>query len=231
MEENFQGTCVCGPEEGGDVWKDKGGRCSCSLTTREQTLVEPAAGMEVITEHLAGILSLSQEQDGKEAKRQALLLVSMAKTQAGRLVEDYLSHQGPPFSDNGAALPQVKIDGIPTLANNDLPSSPWKRLDDGLQAFSSLSEWLALVHLWQNDLNHKAWELLRLLEIAENNSRAISSNLATLLGRGDISAPSITSPSTTMKKKVAGYLVCKSYYEWLSLTERDLLILVVESSV
>ncbi|XP_069838397.1 cardiotrophin-1-like [Dendropsophus ebraccatus] len=187
--------------------------------------------MEIIAEHLAGILSLSQEQDGKEAKRQALLLVSMAKSQADRLVENYLSHQGPPFSNNGAALSNTKIDDIPTVDQDSLPSSPWKRLALSLHAFLSLSEWLALVRLWQKELNHKSRDLLDILEIAENNSRAIRFNLATLLGMEDVSSPSLSTTSTTMKKKVAGYMVCKSFYEWLSLTERDLLILVVESSV
>ncbi|XP_075174755.1 cardiotrophin-1-like [Anomaloglossus baeobatrachus] len=186
--------------------------------------------MEVITEHLVGILSRSQEQDGKEAKRQALLLVSMAKSQADTLVETYLSQQGPPFSDNGAAVPQSKIKDLPALEQSSLPSSPWKRLALGLGAFSSLSEWLASVLLWQKSLNPKAWELLNLLEIAENNSRAISSNLTTLLGRQDISTPSLTTLST-IKKKVAGYMVCKSFYEWLNQTERDLVIILAESSV
>ncbi|XP_073502139.1 cardiotrophin-1-like [Phyllobates terribilis] len=187
--------------------------------------------MEVITDHLAGILSRSQEQDGKEAKRQALLLVTMAKSQADTLVETYLGQQGPPFSDNGSVVPQSKIKDLPALEHNSLPSSPWKRLALSLAAFSSLSEWLASVLLWQRSLNPKAWELLNLLEIAENNSRAISSNLAVILGRQDISSPSLTTLSTTIKKKVAGYMVCKSFYEWLSQTERDLVILLAESSV
>ncbi|KAM3917797.1 cardiotrophin-1-like isoform 2-T2 [Leptodactylus fuscus] len=187
--------------------------------------------MEIIAEHLAGILSLSQEQDGKESKRQALLLVSMAKSQADSLVEQYLSHQGAPFSVNGAAVPQATIEDLPTLDQNNLPSSPWKRLTLSLRAFLSLSEWLASVLLWQRSLNPKAWELLNLLEIAENNSKAISSNLTTLLEKQDVSSPSLTTLSTTMKKKVAGYMVCKSFYEWLTQTERDLVILLAESPV
>lgn len=222
---------VCGPEEGGDEGEDKGGKCSSSLQTRGHALVECAAGMEVITEHLVGILSLSQEQDGKEAKRQALLLVAMAKSQANQLVEKYLGQQGPPFSDNGAAVPQAKIEDLPALDQQGLPASPWKRLALSLQAFLSLSEWLAAILLWQRDLNPKSWELLNLLEIAETNSRAIGSNLTVLLGRPDTSAPSPMTPSTTIKKKVAGYMVCKSFYEWLSLTERDLVVLIAESSV
>ncbi|KAG9467966.1 hypothetical protein GDO78_013952 [Eleutherodactylus coqui] len=188
--------------------------------------------MEVIrADHLAGLLSLTQEQDGKEAKRQALLLVLMAKSQADRLTEEYLSQQGPPFSNNGAAIPQEKIDDLPVLDQNDLPSSPWKRLTRSLRAFLSLSEWLAAVLLWQRELNPKAWELLNLLEIAENNSRAISSNLTALLGRQDVSAPSLTTLSKAMKKKVAGYMVCKGFYEWLGESERCLTILLAESSV
>ncbi|XP_044158982.1 cardiotrophin-2-like [Bufo gargarizans] len=213
---------VCGPEEEETGIKE-------GSAAPASTLVESAAGMEVITEHLAGIPS--QDQDGKEAKRQAQLLVSMAKSQAGQLVDRYLSHQGPPFSDNGAKVPQAKVEDLPTLDQNNLPSSPWKRLNLSLRAFLSLREWLAAVHLWQRSLNPKAWELLDLLEIAESNSRAISSNLTALLGRQDVSSPSLTALSTTMKKKVAGYMVCKSFYEWLNQTERDLMILLAESPV
>ncbi|XP_040269265.1 cardiotrophin-2-like [Bufo bufo] len=216
---------VCGPEE---EEEEEAGIKEGSAAPAS-TLVESAAGMEVITEHLAGIPS--QDQDGKEAKRQAQLLVSMAKFEAGQLVDRYLSHQGPPFSDNGAKVPQAKVEDLPTLDQNNLPSSPWKRLNLSLRAFLSLREWLAAVHLWQRSLNPKAWELLDLLEIAESNSRAISSNLTALLGRQDVSSPSLTALSTTMKKKVAGYMVCKSFYEWLNQTERDLMILLAESPV
>ncbi|XP_075687030.1 cardiotrophin-1 isoform X2 [Rhinoderma darwinii] len=169
--------------------------------------------MELITGHRAEI---------QDEKWQALLLVSKAKSEADKLVEKYLSQQGPPFSDNGAAVPQSAFDNLPALDQNGLSSSPWNRLTLSLRAFSSLNRWFSSVLLWQRSLNPKAKELLILLEIAERNSRAISSNLAALLELQDLSSTSLTLPSTTLKKKVAGYMVCKTYYEWLSQTERDL---------
>ncbi|KAG8548720.1 hypothetical protein GDO81_024462 [Engystomops pustulosus] len=155
----------------------------------------------------------------------------MAKAQAERLMEKYLGEQGPPFSDNGVAVPHVKIEDLPAVDHGELPPSPWKRLARSLQAFLSLGEWFTLVLLWQTSLNPKSRELLNLLKIAKNNSQAIGSNLATLLGKQDVASPPVPTLSSSMKKKVAGYMVCKSFHEWLAQTERDLVILLAESSV
>ncbi|XP_072273252.1 cardiotrophin-2-like [Pyxicephalus adspersus] len=187
--------------------------------------------MELITvDHLAGLLSLAQENDGKKTMLQSLQLVSLAKTDAETLVNDYLSHQGPPFSDHTFS-PTLQMDGIPVLDEATLPSSPWKRLSMGLSSFLSFRGWFASVLTWQKSLNPKSKELLNLLEISRKHTLAISSNLASLLGQHDIPAPTSPYVSPSFKQKVAGYLVCKNYYDWLVQTERDLIIVVAESAV
>ncbi|CAI9607068.1 unnamed protein product, partial [Staurois parvus] len=179
---------------------------------------------------LAGLLSLPQEPDGKDAERQSLFLVSLARSDAENLVHDYLSQQGPPFSDN-ANPPTLKMDDIPVLDRTKLPLSPWKRLSMSLSSFLSFRGWFASVLDWQKSLNPNSRKLLKSLEISRNNSLAISSNLGTLLGQNDLPAPSSPTVSTTYKQKVAGYMVCKNYYDWLVQAEKDLIILVAESSV
>ncbi|KAM5153079.1 cardiotrophin-2-like [Mantella aurantiaca] len=187
--------------------------------------------MEVMTvDHLTELLSLPQEQDDKETKRQVLLLVSLARSEAETLVKDYLSHQNSPFSDN-AKPPTLKIEDIPVLDKSALPSSPWKRLAMSLSAFLSFRGWFESVLSWQKSLNPKSRDLLNLLECSRNNILAISSNLGALLGQNDFPAPHSPTLSTTYKKKVAGYMVCKNYCDWLVQTEKDLIILVAESAV
>ncbi|XP_073491875.1 cardiotrophin-2-like isoform X2 [Aquarana catesbeiana] len=187
--------------------------------------------MEVITvDALAGLLSLPQESDGKEAERQTLFQVSLARSEAETLVLDYLGHQGSPFTDNSKP-PTLKIDNLPVLDRMALPSSPWKRLSLSLSAFLSFRGWFASVIDWQKSLNPKSWELLKSLEKSRNNSMAISSNLGDILEQNDHPAPSSPKVSSAFKQKVAGYMVCRNYYDWLVQTEKDLIILVAESSV
>ncbi|XP_018428319.1 PREDICTED: cardiotrophin-2-like [Nanorana parkeri] len=197
---------------------------------------EEAAGASLVVrkergsvERLAGLFSLPQE-DGKEAKRQSRLLVSMARSEAETLVKDYLSQQGSPFSDN-AKPPTLIIDDLPVLDKTALPSSPWKRLAISLSAFLSFRGWLASVLAWQRSLNPKSRDLLNSLDLSRNNSLAISSALGALLGQTDHPSPSSPTISNVFKQKVAGYMICKHYCDWLAQTEKDLVVLVAESSV
>ncbi|XP_077303359.1 cardiotrophin-2-like isoform X2 [Lithobates pipiens] len=188
--------------------------------------------MEVITvDALAGLLALPKESDGKEAERQSLFQVSLAKSEAKTLVQDYLSQQGSPFSDNAKPPPTSTIDNLPVLDRMALPSSPWKRLSLSLSAFLSFRGWFASVINWQNSLNPKSNDLLKSLEKSRNNSMAISTNLGDLLEQNDHPAPSSPVVSNFYKQKVAGYMVCRNYYDWLVQTEKDLIILLAESSV
>ncbi|XP_075037529.1 cardiotrophin-1-like [Mixophyes fleayi] len=189
--------------------------------------------MEIVTvDHRTFILSLQQEQDGKEAMQQAYLKVLQVMEDVSSLTSEYSSKQGS-FSSNGS-VPQIKIEDLPILDKNALPSSPWKRLALSLSAFLSLSEWFASVLLWQQSLNPGASELLKLLEMSKIHCKAISSNLAAVLGQQDLSTPSLTTPNTlttVIKQKIAGFMVCKCFTDWLSQTERDLLIVIAESPV
>ncbi|XP_040211987.1 cardiotrophin-2-like isoform X2 [Rana temporaria] len=187
--------------------------------------------MELITvDALAGLLSLPQESDGKEAERQLRLQVVMARSEAENLVQDYLSQQGPPFSDNSKP-PTLKMENLPVMDSMALPSSPWKRLSLSLSAFLSFRGWFASVIDWQKSLNPKSRELLKSLENSRIRCMAISSNLGGLLGQNDYPAPSSPTVSSAYKQKVAGFLVCRNYYDLLVQTEKDLLILIAESSV
>ncbi|XP_053326578.1 cardiotrophin-1 [Spea bombifrons] len=184
--------------------------------------------MEVLrVDHLAGIPSAHQEDD-KEDKRQALRLVLLLKSESEGLVSEYLRFQGPPFSTPGFNS-TAPVDGLPTP--RDLPASLWKRLPLCLSAFTSLAGWFAAVLAWQKELNPGAVSLHRRLEASQQQARALCSSLAAILGQPVPGPPAAPAVSRVIAQKIAGYVACLSYVNWLTQTERDLALLVCETAV
>ncbi|KAM4632206.1 cardiotrophin-1-like [Discoglossus pictus] len=190
--------------------------------------------MEVLrVDHLSAVFSLPQDQDGKEEKVQLRKLVTRVRSMSEGLVSTYLSFQGPPFSNPGY-LPsptRSQLKGIPILDTHNLPASPWKRLDLSLSAFLSFVAWFTSVKRWQESLNSKATKLIQLLDTCQQDTRALCSSIGVLLGKTELFSPAPPEVSRLFDQKVIGCVVCQCFCDWLVQTERDMVILVAETSV
>lgn len=147
------------------------------------------------------------------------------------LLSTYLTFQGSPFSDPGFSAPELQITGLPIAA---IPYKAWRTLSDAdrltksLSAYSTLSEFLQLVHDDQRSLNPDKASLLTLLTTAQANIDGILSNLVTIMKRMGIAEPPIMDPLmaaslsiSTFQKKVRGYVVCREYMNWIDRSVRD----------
>ncbi|XP_052616949.1 cardiotrophin-1 isoform X2 [Peromyscus californicus insignis] len=177
-----------------------------------------------------------------EAKiRQTHNLARLLAKYAEQLLEEYVQQQGDPFGLPGFSPPRLALAGLsgPAPSHAGLPLSERLRLDAA--ALGALPALLDAVRRRQAELNPRAPRLLRSLEDAARQARALGAAVETVLAalgaaaRGPGSEPAAAaaaalSPANSaagvFSAKVLGLHVCGLYGEWVSRTEGDLSQLV-----
>lgn len=171
-----------------------------------------------------------------EAKiRQTHNLARLLTKYADQLLEEYVQQQGEPFGLPGFSPPRLPLAGLsgPAPSHAGLPVS--ERLRQDAAALSALPALLDAVRRRQAELNPRAPRLLRSLEDAARQVRALGAAVETVLAalgaaaRGPVPEPVATSALFTSNSaagvfsaKVLGLHVCGLYGEWVSRTEGDL---------
>ncbi|XP_051049031.1 cardiotrophin-1 isoform X2 [Phodopus roborovskii] len=175
-----------------------------------------------------------------EAKiRQTHNLARLLTKYAEQLLEEYVQHQGDPFGLPGFSPPRLSLVGLssPSPSHAGLPLSERLRLDAA--ALGALPALLDAVRRRQAELNPRSPRLLRSLEDAARQTRALGAAVETVLAalgaaaRGPDPEPAASAPlspassaSGVFSAKVLGLHVCGLYGEWVNCTEGDLSQLV-----
>ncbi|KAM9208254.1 cardiotrophin-1 isoform 2-T2 [Dugong dugon] len=178
-----------------------------------------------------------------EAKiRQTHSLAHLLTKYAEQLFQEYVQHQGDPFGLPGFSPPRLPVAGLsaPAPSHAGLPAPEQLRLDAA--ALDALPPLLDIVRRRQAELNPRAPRLLRRLEDAGRQARALGAAVEAVLAalgvpaRGPppepppaaAAAAAAASASSTgvFPAKVLGFRVCGLYREWVSRTEGDLSQLV-----
>ncbi|XP_053411153.1 cardiotrophin-1 isoform X2 [Nycticebus coucang] len=171
-----------------------------------------------------------------EAKiRQTHSLAHLLTTYAEQLLQEYVQHQGDPFGLPGFSPPRLPVAGLsaPAPSHSGLPVPERLRLDAA--ALAALPPLLDVVRRRQAELNPRALRLLRHLEDAARQARALGAAVETVLAalgaaaRGPRPEPPAADAATVagvFPAKVLGLSVCGLYREWVSRTEGDLSQLV-----
>ncbi|XP_035123332.1 cardiotrophin-1 isoform X2 [Callithrix jacchus] len=172
-----------------------------------------------------------------EAKiRQTHSLAHLLTKYAEQLLQEYVQLQGDPFGLPGFSPPRLPVAGLsaPAPSHAGLPVHERLRLDAA--ALAALPPLLDAVRRRQAELNPRAPRLLRRLEDAARQARALGAAVEALLAalgaanRGPRAEPpaaaaaatSASAASGVFPAKVLGLRVCGLYREWLSRTEGDL---------
>ncbi|KAM5131488.1 cardiotrophin-1 isoform 1-T1 [Callospermophilus lateralis] len=204
------------------------------MSQREGSLEDPQADDSVsLLPHL-------------EAKiRQTHSLARLLTKYAEQLLQEYVQHQGDPFGLPSFSPPRLPVAGLsaPAPGHAGLPLPERLRLDAA--ALAALPPLLDVVRRHQAELNPRVPRLLRRLEDAARQARALGAAVETVLAalgstaRGPWPEPSAanaaaaataatTSAAGVFPAKVLGLRVCDLYSEWVSRTEGDLSQLVPE---
>ncbi|KAF5914683.1 hypothetical protein HPG69_005180, partial [Diceros bicornis minor] len=177
-----------------------------------------------------------------EAKiRQTHSLAGLLTKYAEQLLQEYVQHQGDPFGLPGFSPPRLPVAGLsaPAPGHAGLPAPERLRLDAA--ALAELPPLLDVVRRHQAELNPRAPRLLRRLEDAARQARALGAAVEAVLAalgsetHGPRPEPpaaaaaataTATATATTtadvFPAKVLGLRVCGLYREWVSRTEADL---------
>ncbi|XP_040829784.1 cardiotrophin-1-like isoform X1 [Ochotona curzoniae] len=171
-----------------------------------------------------------------EAKiRQTHSLARLLTKYAEQLLQEYVQHQGDPFGLPGFSPPRLPVAGLSTPApsHEGLPVAERLRLDAA--ALTALPPLLELVRRLQAELNPRAARLLRRLEDAARQARALGAAVEAVLaalGAADsgprpeppavAAAAAAAAAAGVFPAKVLGLRVCGLYREWVSRTEGDL---------
>ncbi|XP_017498375.2 cardiotrophin-1 isoform X2 [Manis javanica] len=166
-----------------------------------------------------------------EAKiRQTHSLAHLLTKYAEQLLQEYVQHQGDPFGLPGFAPPRLPVAGLsaPASGHASLPAQERLRLDAA--ALAELSPLLDFVRRRQAELNPRAACLLRRLEDATLQARALGAAVEDVLSaqgsetRGPRPEPAAAPAATAgvFPAKVLGLRVCGLYRDWVSRTEGDL---------
>ncbi|KAM9583482.1 cardiotrophin-1-like isoform 2-T2 [Trichechus inunguis] len=175
-----------------------------------------------------------------EAKiRQTHSLARLLTKYAEQLFQEYVQHQGDPFGLPGFSPPRLPVAGLsaPAPSHAGLPALERLRLDAA--ALDALPPLLDIVRRRQAELNPRAPRLLRRLEDAGRQARALGAAVEAVLAalgvpaRGPppeplpaAAAAAAASSTGVFQAKVLGFRVCGLYREWVSRTEGDLSQLV-----
>ncbi|XP_066131815.1 cardiotrophin-1 isoform X2 [Saccopteryx bilineata] len=172
-----------------------------------------------------------------EAKiHQTHSLARLLTKYAEQLLQEYVQHQGDPFGLPGFSPPRLSLAGLsaPSPGHAGLPAPERLHLDAG--ALAALPPLLDVVRRLQAELNPRASRLLRRLEDAARQARALSAAVEAVLAalgaelRGPrpeaaaaaAAAAASASAAGVFPAKVLGLRVCGLYREWVSRTEADL---------
>ncbi|XP_054438776.1 cardiotrophin-1 [Pteronotus mesoamericanus] len=176
-----------------------------------------------------------------EAKiQQTHNLARLLTIYAEQLLQEYVQHQGEPFGLPGFSPPRMPVVGLsaPAPGHSGLPASEQLQLD--ARALAALPPLLDVVRRLQAELNPRAPRLLRRLEDAARQVRALSAAVEAVMaalgaeprepGPEPAAAAAAASAAATaagaFSAKVLGLRVCSLYHEWVSRTEADLRQLV-----
>nr|XP_044987382.1 cardiotrophin-1 isoform X2 [Jaculus jaculus] len=169
-----------------------------------------------------------------EAKiRQTHSLAHLLSKYAEQLLEEYVQHQGDPFGLPGFSPPRLPVAGLSAPAAGHTGLSLPERLRLDAAALEALPALLDVVRRRQAELNPRAPRLLRCLEDAALQARALGAALDTVLAALGAAAPgprppppaaaaAANSAAGVFSAKVLGLHVCSLYGEWVSRTEGDL---------
>ncbi|XP_019777311.1 cardiotrophin-1 isoform X1 [Delphinus delphis] len=153
---------------------------------------------------------------------------------AEQLLQEYVQHQGDPFGLPGFSPPRLPVADLsaPAPGHAGLPVPERLRLDEA--ALAALPPLLDVVRRRQAELNPRALRLLRRLEDAARQARALGAAVEAVLAalgaetrgpRPEPAAAAIAAATVTagvFPAKVLGLRVCGLYREWVSRTEADL---------
>ncbi|XP_022443987.1 cardiotrophin-1 isoform X2 [Delphinapterus leucas] len=151
---------------------------------------------------------------------------------AEQLLQEYVQHQGDPFGLPGFSPPRLPVADLsaPAPGHAGLPVPERLRLDEA--ALAALPPLLDVVRRRQAELNPRALRLLRRLEDAARQARALGAAVEAVLAalgaetRGPRPEPNAIAAATVtagvFPAKVLGLRVCGLYREWVSRTEADL---------
>ncbi|XP_055993645.1 cardiotrophin-1-like [Sorex fumeus] len=196
------------------------------MNPREGSLEDPQVGSSVSPlSHL--------EAKIRQTHSHARLLSKYAE----QLLQEYVQHQGDPFGLPGFSpprLPAVAGLSAPATGHAGLPVPERLRLDAA--ALDALAPLLDAVRRRQAELNPRAARLLRRLEDAARQARALAAALEAVLAalgaepRGVPEPPAAAAaaaavpaaPASVFSAKVLGLRVCRLYREWVSRAEADL---------
>ncbi|XP_007948445.1 cardiotrophin-1 [Orycteropus afer afer] len=188
------------------------------MSQREGSLEDPQA------------ISLLPHLDAKI--RQTHSLARLLTKYAEQLFQEYVQHQGDPFGLPGFSPPRLPVAGLsaPTPSHAGLPAPERLQLDAA--ALDALPPLLDVVRRRQAELNPRAPRLLRRLEDAARQSRALGVAVEAVLAALGVPArgpqpeqpPAAAAAVSTdvFPAKVLGFRVCGLYREWVSRTEGDL---------
>ncbi|XP_045318032.1 cardiotrophin-1-like [Leopardus geoffroyi] len=196
------------------------------MSRREGSLEDPQADSSIsLLPHL-------------EAKiRQTHSLARLLTKYAEQLLQEYVQHQGDPFGLPGFSPPRLPVAGLsaPAPGHAGLPAPERLRLDAA--ALTALPPLLEVVRRHQAELNPRAPRLLRRLEDAARQARALGAAVEAVLAalgtetRGPRPEPAAATAAAAaaaatgagvFPAKVLGLRVCGLYREWVSRTEGDL---------
>ncbi|XP_015988365.2 cardiotrophin-1 isoform X3 [Rousettus aegyptiacus] len=195
------------------------------MSQREGSLEDPQADSSISPiPHL--------EAKIHQTHRLARLLTKYAE----QLLQEYVQHQGDPFGLPGFSPPRLPVAGLSAPAPGHAGLTTPERLQLDAGALAALPPLLDVVRRGQAELNPRAPRLLRRLEDAARQARALGAAVEAVLAalgaepRGPRPEPATTAAASTaigvFPAKVLGLRVCGLYCEWVSRTEADLSQLV-----
>uniref|UniRef100_A0A8B9YNI6 Cardiotrophin-1 n=1 Tax=Bos mutus grunniens TaxID=30521 RepID=A0A8B9YNI6_BOSMU len=163
-----------------------------------------------------------------EAKiQQTHSLARLLTKYAEQLLQEYVQHQGDPFGLPGFSPPRLPVADLsdPAPGHAGLPVPERLRLDAA--ALAALPPLLDVVRRLQGELNPRALRLLRRLEDAARQVRALGAAVEAVLAalgpsRGPRPEPAAaaiaaaTASAGVFRAKLLGFRVCGLYLEWVS---------------